>query len=465
MNPHLWTIHEFRQHLLAREISAEETVRHFLHRIRQHDPQLHAYIHVSDAAVAQARQIDERLAQGLPVGPLAGVPVAVKDLIDTVDMPTTYGGVHLADRRPTRNATVIDRLRDAGAILIGKTNLHEYAYGTTNENPHYGRARNPWNRAKIPGGSSGGSGVAIAAGLALAALGTDTGGSIRIPAALCGHVGLKPTFGLVSKAGVFPLAESLDHVGPMVKSVRDAALVLSVLAGPDPNDATSVRVPPRAYDSVIPHARPRVGVPRSFFFDKCHAGVAQVVQAALRTLQENGFDLVEVDLPSAHQVPDMQNAIISSEALFVHEPMLKAHPEQYGEDVRQRLEAGYEIRGHQVVAAMRFRQRFAAEVREVLEEVDVIATPTTPITATDVGQQKAHIRAQEVLVRAHLTRYTNPWNLTGLPAITLPCGQAADGLPVGLQFVGPRFGEMKVLGVALAAEAILPWNPVAPDYR
>ncbi|SFU56649.1 Asp-tRNA(Asn)/Glu-tRNA(Gln) amidotransferase GatCAB subunit A [Alicyclobacillus macrosporangiidus] len=465
MNPHLWTISEYQQHLAKRDISAEEAVRDTLARIRQFDPALHAYIHVSETAVEEARQIDERLAQGLPVGPLAGVPVAVKDLIDTEDMPTTYGGLHFAGRRPSRTATAVARLRAAGAIVIGKTNLHEYAYGTTNENPHYGRARNPWNRAKIPGGSSGGSGVAIAAGLAMAALGTDTGGSVRIPAALCGHVGLKPTYGLVSKAGVFPLADSLDHVGPMARSVLDAALLLSVLAGPDPRDPTTVRIPPRAYHQVQPKARARVGVPKSFFFDKCHAGVAQTVQAALRTLQEHGFDLVEVDLPNAHQVPEMQNAIISSEALDVHEALLKAHPEQYGEDVRKRLESGYEIRGHQVVTATRFRRQFATEMQQVFAQVDVIATPATPITATDVGQQKAHIRAQEVLVRAHLTRYTNPWNLTGLPAITLPCGLAPDGLPVGLQLVGPRFGEMKLLAVALAAESALPWNPVAPDYR
>ncbi|MCL6598812.1 MAG: amidase [Alicyclobacillus macrosporangiidus] len=465
MNPHLWTISEYQQYLAKRDISVEEAVRDTLARIRQFDPALHAYVHVSETAVEEARQIDKRLAQGQPVGPLAGVPVAVKDLMDTEDMPTTYGGLHFAGRRPSRTATAVSRLRAAGAIVIGKANLHEYAYGTTNENPHYGRARNPWNRAKIPGGSSGGSGVAIAAGLAMAALGTDTGGSIRIPAALCGHVGLKPTYGLVSKAGVFPLADSLDHVGPMAKSVLDAALLLSVLAGPDPHDPTTVRIPPRAYHRVQPKPQARVGVPKSFFFDKCHAGVAQTVQAALRTLQEQGFDLVEVDLPSAHQVPEMQNAIISSEALDIHEALLKAHPEQYGEDVRKRLESGYEIRGHQVVAATRFRRQFAAEMQKVFTQVDVIATPTTPISATDVGQQKAHIRAQEVLVRAHLTRYTNPWNLTGLPAITLPCGLSPDGLPVGLQLVGPRFGEMKLLAVALAAESVLPWNPVAPDYR
>ncbi|MCL6594106.1 MAG: amidase, partial [Alicyclobacillus sp.] len=404
-------------------------------------------------------------AQGLPVGPLAGVPIAVKDLFDTADMPTTYGGRQHTSQQPAADATAVQRLRAAGAILLGKTNLHEYAYGTTNENPHYGPARNPWNRAKITGGSSGGSSAALAAGLALAALGTDTGGSIRIPAALCGHVGFKPSFGLVSKAGVFPLAPSLDHVGPMTQTVADAATLMAVLAGPDPRDPDAVRQPALHWQRPAPRQPIRVGIPRTFFYDKCHSGVLQTVQAALHKLQDNRFVFVEVDVPLIHEVPEAQACIIASEALAVHEPLLKRSPERYGADVRQRLTAGYEVRGHQYVLATQFRRRFRAALTELFTDLDALVTPTTPLTATDIGQQKAHIRAHEVYVRAHLTRYTNPWNLSGLPAVSLPCGLAPDGLPVGLQWIGPPFADDTLLAIAQQAEAALGWQPVAPEYR
>lgn len=438
----------------------------YLQRIQRYNPGLRAYLAVSEQALEEARNADRQRAVGSPAKPLAGIPIAVKDLFDTESLPTTYGGLHFRHTPVTTTATVVRKLQAAGAIVIGKTNLHEYAYGTTSENAHYGNTVNPWNRAKIPGGSSGGSSAALTAGLCTAALGTDTGGSIRIPAALTGHVGLKPTFGLVSKAGVFPLASSLDHVGPMTKSVSDAALLLEIMAGYDPLDQDSVRTPDRSYQPVAMHPhRVSIGVPKGFFFDKCHSSVLQVVQGALQQLQDNGFQFREVTVYDAEEVPDMQTITIASEAFAVHRIQLQKQPSLYGADVRQRLEGAKDIPGYRYVEAQNFRQRFRENLDRLFETVDVLVTPTTPLVATDVGQTKAHIRAQEVNIRGHLTRYTNPWNLSGYPAITLPCGLSSDGLPVGLQVVGSRFSEHKLLSVAKLFEDIFGFVSVAPDYR
>ncbi|MBX6352242.1 MAG: amidase [Thermoflavifilum sp.] len=465
MTIHLWDIRRTQQAYESGETSAEEVTRWFLERIRRYDPDLGAFVAVNEHAVEEARRIDEARKRGDAVGPLAGIVVAIKDLLDTAGLRTGYGGWHFRDHVPSADATVVRRLKAAGAIVIGKTNLHEYAYGTTTENPHYGTSRNPWDRGRIAGGSSGGSAVAVAAGLCCAAIGTDTGGSIRIPAAVCGHVGLKPTYGRVSKAGVFPLASSLDHVGPMTRTVADAALLLQVMAGPDPADPTTATVPVPEYDPTPASGEVRVGVPRQFFFEQCNPAVRDVVRTTLERLQALGFRVVEVDIPDIDQVPAMQQATIASEALAVHEERLRETPERFGEDVRTRLASGTEIRGVDYVRAQAFRQGFRAKVMEILSQVDVIATPTTPITATPIGAAYTEVEGRSVHVRGHLTRYTNPWNLSGLPAITLPCGLTPDGLPVGLQLVGPAWGERKLLRVAARVEEITPWQPVAPAYR
>lgn len=466
MESHTWSISEARLAIEQRTCSAEELTQSFLSRIKSYNTGLHAYLTISETALAEARKIDELHSRGLLKNlPLAGVPIAVKDLFDTVFMPTTYGGRH-EWHRPSANATVVHKLQKAGAIILGKTNLHEYAYGTTTENPHYGNAANPWNKAKIAGGSSGGSAVAVAAGLCTAALGTDTGGSIRIPSALAGHVGLKPTFGLVSKAGVFPLAASLDHVGPMTRNIVDAGVLLKVLAGYDPLDDSSLRVPVKNYLPKDIHRKAlKIGVPKNFFFDKCHTHVLQTVQNALQQLQDNGFQLREVTVPDVEGVPDMQSATISSEAYFIHQDQFQKFESLYGWDVRQRLADSKNTRGYKYVEAQQFRARMSRNLERLFRNVDILLTPTTPLVATDIGQTKAHIRAQEVNIRAHLTRYTSPWNLTGLPALTLPCGLSPDGLPVGLQIVGPRLSERKLLTAGKLLEDVFQWNSLAPEYR
>lgn len=471
MKPWHWDLDTTIAALHSRQISSVELTRVMMSRIDKYDAGLSAYIWVNrEQAEHDAQEIDEARSKGTPLSPLAGIPICVKDLFDISLMPSTYGGLHFQHHIPKHTATAVRRLLQAGSIVLGKTNLHEYAYGTTTENPHFGSARNPWNRGKVSGGSSGGTSVAITSGLASAGLGTDTGGSIRIPSALTGHVGLKPTYGLVSKYGVFPLASSLDHVGPMGKTVRDVALLLDAMAGYDPKDEGSARFPQNSYlPTVVDSDRPllgiRFGVPRQFFYEKCHVNVLQVVSHALHELERAGAVMVEVDIPLIQEVPQNQNIIISSEALDVHRALLQ-NKALYGEDVRRRLDAGREFTGADLVSGYRFQRRFQSALRSVFNQpVDVLVTPTTPLTATDIGQFKAHIKAQEVNVRAHLTRYTNPWNLSGLPAISLPCGLAVDGLPVGLQLVGPAFSEQKLLQIAAQAESVLPWTPIAPEYR
>ncbi|MCL6453014.1 MAG: amidase [Alicyclobacillus sp.] len=482
MTPHHWSIAQTRRALMARELSAVELVTWYLQRIRQTQATLGAFIWVDEeGAVQQAQSIDASIARGSSLPPLAGIPLAVKDLFDIAGMPSTYGGRHFVHHRPAATATAVARLVQAGAIVIGKANLHEYAFGTSGENPHFGNAHNPWNRHKITGGSSSGTAAAIVAGLAVAGLGTDTGGSIRIPASLTGHVGFKPTYGLVSKYGVFPLAPSLDHVGPMAKSVADAALLLHVMAGYDPLDPASIRTPCRTLnlpdgDAARPGrasadpSRPlrgwRLGLPRQFFFERCHNSVLHVVQSVLQELERAGVEMVEVDIPGVQDVPALQNALLTAEAADVHRHRMD-QLDEFGEDVRQRLESAAGIPGADVVRAYAFQRKFRAAATRVFEteRIDAVVTPTTALAATDIGQSKTHIRAIEVPVRSHLTRYTNPWNFSGLPAISIPCGHTQDDLPVGLQLVGAPFADAKLLKMASQMEAHIGWNPIAPLYR
>ena len=465
MHYHLWSLEETIQALKKKTCSSKELVEAYLQRINQHDPTLRAFITVSKNAFNEAQQIDERrFKRKETVGELAGIPIAVKDLLDTRDMTTTYGGRHFEHNTPTHDATVVQKLKTEDTIIIGKTNLHEYAYGTTNENPHYGKTVNPWNKAKIPGGSSGGSAVSVSAGLAVAAIGTDTGGSIRIPAALTGIVGLKPTYGLVSTFGVFPLAHSLDHAGPLTRTVRDAGILLNILTGYEGSSPSSIPLEKADYLGGRFTPPIRVGIPRQFFFDKCHPGVLQTVLAGLRVLESSMIQTVELDVPNIDSVPEAQNIILSSEALAIHENRLRGHKELFGEDVRGRLESSKTITASEYIKAIQFKRQFQKEVSQLFDEVDVIVTPTVPLLATDVGQTKAPLGVQEVPVGRHLTRYTNPWNFSGLPAISIPCG-LSSGLPVGMQIIAAPFHEKKLLAIAEQFEQVFRWTSIAPDYR
>jgi aspartyl-tRNA(Asn)/glutamyl-tRNA(Gln) amidotransferase subunit A len=442
--------------LRAAECSPVELTSRILARIDAENPQRRAYITVDhEGALRAARAAEAELRAGVDRGPLHGIPVAVKDIVETAGLRTTGGSRLRAEHVPARDAFVVHRLRQAGAVIVGKANTHEFAAGGTGENPHYGSARNPWDPERVAGGSSSGSAVAVAAGLALGAVGTDTGGSIRIPAACCGVVGLKPTYGRVSRAGVFPLAWSLDHVGPMAGSVGDAAALLGVMAGADPEDPASAPWPVPDFGARLGETASlrglRLGIPRGWTAAGVQPGVRAAFEGALRALQSLGAELREVDLPEPDALAPVNRAIAFAEGTAYHWADLQQHPELYGADVRARKEAGRLVTGVQYLQAQRLRAQLCRQVGAILREVDALATPTLPVVAPRFGEATGY--------GADLIRFTAFVNLLGLPAVSVPCG-LADGLPAGLQLVGRAFREADLLRVAGAYEqARGPWPP------
>lgn len=452
------TIRQSASALRARKISASELVREALARIERLDDRLRAFITVTaEQALAEAAQADQELARGVDRGPLHGIPVALKDVFATRGVRTTCGSKIFADYVPDFDAAVTERLRAAGAVLIGKTNLHELAYGITSANPHYGAVHNPYDTERVPGGSSGGSAAAVAAGIAFMAMGSDTGGSIRIPAAWCGVVGLKPTFGRVSRFGVLPLDFSLDHMGPLAHSVRDAAIALQAIAGHDPRDETSSRQPVEPY---LPPDEPslaglRIGLPANFYFERVAPGVAEAVQSAARLAEEAGAIVVPVRVPDVAGMNQISRVILLAEAAAVMQPYF-ARRDDFGEDVRLLLEQGMLLSATDYIQAQRLRRRFRDEYRRIWREIDFLFTPTTPIAAPRLGQSTVEWDDGVEDLRLAATRFVRHFNMFGWPAISLPCGVDPAGLPLGLQIVGPPFSEARLLRVAAALEDRLP---------
>jgi len=440
-----------------KELSPVELVRAVLDRIDAYGERINAYIALdAENAIQAARQAEDALVHRHPLGPLHGVPLAVKDLFFEAGLPTTAGSRVLQDFVPREDATVIRRLKEAGAVLLGRLNLHELAYGVTNENPHFGPVRNPWRLSRIAGGSSGGSAAAVAASLCLASLGTDTGGSIRIPAACCGVVGLKPTYGRISRHGVLPLAWSLDHVGPITKNVEDAALLLQVLAGLDPRDPTASPLPVPVYSRVLGGDLEgvRIGVPKGFFTDpaEIEAGVLAAIQGALQVIESVGASVVEVSMPFLRHAPGVQFFTLATEASANHGWLLRRRGRELGLDVRRRLELGEFIAAPQYVRAQQARRRLVRDFADVFQQADLLVTPTLPVVAPPLGAETVAIQEVQKRIQPTLTRFTSPLNLTGLPAISLPCGSEVDGLPVGLQLIGRPFDEGTLLRAAYAYE-------------
>lgn len=460
------SIAEAGERLRRKTLSPVELTRAYLARIQAEDAAAHCYITVlQDQALAAAATAEMEIASGRYRGPLHGIPIALKDLIMTRGIRTTCGSRILKDWVPNVDATVATRLVEAGAILLGKLNMHEFAYGPTGVNPHYGTPVNPWGRDRMPGGSSSGSGAAVATALCAGALGTDTGGSVRIPASLCGIVGLKPTYGRVSRTGVIPLAWSLDHIGPMTRTVTDAALLLQALAGHDPADPSTaaMTVPDYRRASDADPRGLRVGVVREVFFERLHPEVRAAVESAARTLEGLGVRIEEVRLPRIHHAGPATFAIITAESMAYHEPYLKTRASEYGADVRARLLTGQFVLATQYLKAQRARQVLRAEVDSVLTTVDALLLPTTPIPAPRTDEREATVDGVREDVRAWLTRCTRPINLTGHPALSVPCGMTADGLPVGLQLVGRHFDEATLLRLGRAYEAVRPLRGRRPS--
>ena len=449
-DPFALTIREAGASLREGTLTATALTESVLARVEATEPALNAYITVTaDHARKTAAAVDAELQAGRDRGPLHGIPFALKDLYDTAGILTTGGSSFLRKRVPDEDAAVVAKLNDAGIVLTGKLGLHEFAFGTSSLNPHYGDVHNPWDTGRITGGSSGGSGAAIAAGSCLGTLGTDTGGSIRIPASLCGVVGLMPTYGRVSRSGVLPLSWTLDHVGPLAKTVEDAALILNAIAAHDPDDPGSADVPVDDYTSELGRDLQgiRVGVPRDPFWLECSDDVAAACEAALETLRELGATLSEVELPLEASAGRL--SIIWTEAAAYHHERMRESPEGFGDDVRMALEGGLAIPATSYINDQRLRRKLIEEVSAVLKTVDVLASPTTPATAPPLSAGDP---------QRTLARYTFRYDVTGIPAISLPCGFDAEGLPIGLMIGARHFDEVTMCRVAYAYEQATDWH-------
>ncbi|MGG1663928.1 amidase [Brevibacillus sp. NRS-1366] len=437
-----------------KKISPVEVVRQTLSDIQQNNPACNAYITVcEEEALEAAAQAEKEIMAGNKRGPLHGVPIAIKDMIFTKSVRTTMGSKVYQNFVPDIDATVVHKCKEAGAILIGKTNTHEFAYGPIGDRSYFGPSRNPHDLEKITGGSSGGSGAAVAANLAYAALGTDTGGSIRIPSAACGIVGMKPTFGLVSKYGVFDLAYTLDHVGPMTKSVKDNATLLNLLTGYDEKDPYSYVKAEEDYTRFIGQGvrKKVIGLP-AFFFQNIEEEVMRAVHLAIDVYQSLGAEIREVEIKGIEEIAEGQRITIQAEAYAVHERTILEHANDLDSEVRERLISSKEVRGYQYVQVQHQRKRLIQQFNDSFGEVDVLLTPTLPILPTNIDQREVMIGDYQEGVRQALLRLTSPTNFTGNPGLSIPCGFSKSGLPIGFQLIGMHREEAQLYQFGYAYE-------------
>ena len=438
------TIAQASAAIRSRQISPLELTQICLQRIKAIDPQIRAFIAVTaDSALNEARAATDEVVHGNYRGALHGIPLAIKDLFDVHGAATTAGSPLLKDNIAQEDAFVVEQLRKEGAIFLGKLNMHEWALGVTGVNPHFGTARNPWNTDYITGGSSSGSGAALAAGLCYGALGSDTGGSIRIPSSLCGVVGLKPTYGRVSVRGVIPLSWSLDHAGPMARTVDDVATLFNVISVYDEADPFAKH--PEA-SSQNREAR-RIGVPDEYFFSDLHPETEAAYRAAIKTLGEIGFELREVALAGFEVSEKASAKILLADAAAYHREHIERNADQIGADVLTRFKWGLEVTGVEYALARRTQVEWKHRLEQLFESIDALVLPATPFPATRLDDSDPL-----ALSRGNLTRFTRMFNLTGHPALVLPCGRTQEGLPIGLQMVGGHWQEEKVLQVARVYE-------------
>jgi aspartyl-tRNA(Asn)/glutamyl-tRNA(Gln) amidotransferase subunit A len=433
------TILEMAEALRAKKVSSLELTNDTLQKIK--DSRLNAFITViEDAARARASAMDAELSHGIDRGPMHGVPIAHKDLVYTKGVRTTGGSKIFKDFVPDHDADIAINLERAGSVLVGKTNLHEFAYGITSTNPHFGAVRNPWDLERIPGGSSGGSGAAVAAGILPFATGTDTGGSIRIPASFCGVTGLKPTFGLISKRGVMPLGWTMDHMGPITKTVRDCAVAFHAMGG------TTVDLKNTAIRGL------RIGLPTNYYFDKLDLEVSESVRTAVQTAAALGARIVDIKVPDIDALNVVGRMLLLAESTSVHRENLLTRRADIGLDVVTLLDQGRLIRGSDYVDAQRLRRIYCREFSKLWSEVDCIFTPTTPTAAPKIGQMTMKVGSVDEDVRLATTRLMRAINILGIPALSIPCGFTKGGLPIGLQILGAPRAEEMILRVGAAVE-------------
>ena len=430
------------------EVTAESLTEQCLATIQARHPQLNAFITVTaKPALEQARRADKEIAAGRHLGPLHGIPLSLKDLIDQRGVPTTAGSQLRRDHVADADAVVTRRLRDAGAVFVGKTNLHEFAFGTTNEDSGFGPARNPHDPSRVPGGSSGGSAVAVATGMSLGSVGTDTGGSIRIPAAACGLVGLKPEWGDISASGVVPLSRQLDHVGPLAASVRDAWLLYNAMQAPSRQIADSLEA--------TPLKGLRVGLLKDYFFDRIDPEVEQSVLATIEAMRARGAAVTEVSLPHAADMAAIYLHLVFGDAAEYHARTLESHPELYTVPVRLRFEMARYVLAEDYIRALRGKSLIAREVEHALSGVDVLVSPALAVPAPPIGAPTVSVKGGAEAVRTIMLRCTQPFNLSGHPSIALPCGRTASGLPISIQMTGHKGRTPGLVQAALAVEAAI----------
>ncbi|PYM92063.1 MAG: Asp-tRNA(Asn)/Glu-tRNA(Gln) amidotransferase GatCAB subunit A [Candidatus Rokuibacteriota bacterium] len=464
-----WTLDTLSRAIAARKISPVEATQACLARIEQLDPHIRAFITVdAEGALASARALEAELTQGRSRGSLHGVPLAYKDLCHVPGLPTSCGTRTREYFTSTIECTATARLREAGAVTLGKLNMTELAMGPFGDNAHHGDVQNPWKPGHCAGGSSSGSAAAVAAGFALGALGSDTGGSIRLPAACCGVVGLKPTYGRVSRAGAMPLSWSLDHLGPLTRTVADAARLLGIVAGYDPHDATSSRRGVPFYERMLdgPVGGLRVGVPENYYFDGVAAEIDASIRAAAQELEGLGARIVPLRVPDPRPLADVCNVISRSEAAAIHARLARERPHELQPAVRARIEVGFHISAHDYLQALRLRARLTREfIADVFTEVDALLAPVIPEPAPELAAVKAG-GADEVVARmGRFSRLTRPFNGLGLPALALPCGRSLDGRPLALQIVGRAFDEATVLRLGHAYQQATAWHVEPPKVQ
>ncbi len=452
------TLAEASRKLRDGMLSSLELTTFMLNRAAALNQTLNAFITITrEEALTQARQADDERAQGLDRGPLHGVPIALKDLFETRGIRTTAGSKILSAYVPTQDAAVTARLRNAGAVLVGKTNMHEWAFGVTNDNPHFGRVCNPWATDRVPGGSSGGSAVAVAARMCLGALGSDTGGSIRIPSSFCGITGLKPTYGRVSLRGVIPLSWTMDHVGPMAQTAQDCALLLQAIAGYDPLDPASRDVPVSDYAAELD--RPLNGIvlalPSGYFAEQVDGEILTAVEQAVRILVRDGAVTTVKALPFGQELYQVNRTILPPEAAAFHQQEMEQRPEDFGADVMRRLQGGTRISVQDYARARRRRDELQRALAGYLTDVDLLVTPTTRIAAPPFS-------IDPVVLSQNTTVFTAPFNAAGFPALSLPCGLTREGLPIGMQLVGRPWEEGLLLHVAHRYQQATDWHRRQP---
>jgi aspartyl-tRNA(Asn)/glutamyl-tRNA(Gln) amidotransferase subunit A len=456
------TIAELAAKIKARQVSPVEVTAAALTQADRLQPTLHSWITIlHDQAMRQAKEQEAALARGESRGPLQGIPIGIKDNVATAGIRTTVGSKVLAGYLPQEDAHVVRLCKAAGAIILGKENLEEFAAGATSNNPHYGAVHNPWALEHIPGGSSGGGGANVAACVTFASLGTDLGGSVRLPGAFCGVVGLKQTFGRVSQRGLLVTSFNGDHIGPLTRSVRDSALMLQVIAAYDPLDPSTVPVPVPDYTTLLGRELRglRMGIPTNYYFDLVDPDVEAAVRRAIADLESLGVAAKAVALPSMRYAGALRIASLA-DSVVTHEPHLEGHRQEYGPDVLYRTLAGQFVLGRDYSKALKVQRLIKEEHARVLQEVDFLVTPTAPVGAPRIDASTFTLGGTEYRVRGPgsgiLARFTNPSNATGLPAITVPCGFTQAELPIGVQFISRPFEEARLLQVAHAYEDVSP---------